>query len=85
MSLDPVLFHLFIATLSLVVVIDAVLSWILPNTNRLPRSFTAPIAGPLCTPFRKLFPPERFGGLEVSHLFAFATLNLVARLLPLGA
>ncbi|MEO1228542.1 MAG: YggT family protein [Myxococcota bacterium] len=70
--------QLLIQALSFVVIVDAVSSWVVPNPSAFPRSITGAIAGPLCAPFRKLIPPERVGGLDVSPLLVILSLNLVA-------
>ena len=83
MAFDPIFLHLLVIAVSFVVVFDALLSWVLPNVKRFPRILTHAVAGPLRAPFSRLFPPSRLGGIDVSHLMAFACLNLLARLLPL--
>lgn len=82
MGFDTTLIHLFLIAVSFVVVVDALLSWLAPDVEQPPRLFTHAIAGPLRQPFRRLLPPSRFGGIDVSWTLAFGTLTLIAGSLP---
>lgn len=71
--------HLLIQAISLVVIVDAISSWVVRSPNAFPRSITGAITQPLYAPFRAILRPERLGGIDVSPLLVLLTLNLLAR------
>jgi YggT family protein len=50
-----------------IIVIDAVLSWVMPQ-DKFPRSLTTQITDPLYSPIRSVLSPEKTGGFDVSPL-----------------
>ena len=77
----PALFVTLLRILEIVLIADAVLSWILPNKEQFPRSLTSQIADPLCAPFRKLLGGDRMGGFDFSPLVALIVLQIMRRTL----
>ena len=61
------------------IIIDAVLSWVMP-ADKFPRSLTTQITEPLYAPFRALLRPERMGGFDISPLLVLFILWLVQQL-----
>lgn len=61
------------------IIIDAVLSWVMP-ADQFPRSLTTQITDPLYAPFRALLKPERTGGFDVSPLLVMFIIWLVREL-----
>jgi YggT family protein len=75
------LFITLLRVLELTLIADALLSWVVPNKEQFPRSFTSQIADPLCAPFRKLIGPERTGGFDLSPLAALILLQVMRGML----
>jgi YggT family protein len=71
------LFIQLLHALEWVIIIDAFLSWVVPNNDQFPRSITSQLADPLCAPFRKVIGPERTGGFDLSPLAAILVLRLM--------
>jgi len=63
-----------------VIIADAVLSWVAPSTNKLPRSITSKITGPLYAPVRKII-GSATGGIDFSPLVVILLLSAAQRLL----
>lgn len=58
-----------------------IISWLpIPRDNPLVRLLNA-LTDPVLEPFRRLLPPEKTGGLDVSPIFALMALQLLSRLL----
>jgi YggT family protein len=75
------LFLTLLTVLEWTLIVDALLSWFVPNKEQFPRSVTSQIADPLCAPFRKLIGPERLGGFDLSPLAALITLQVMHKLI----
>lgn len=65
--------------LSILVIADALLSWIAPDNSRLPRSFTSAIADPLSAPVRAILKPEVTGGIDFSPIVVIIVLNSLSQ------
>jgi YggT family protein len=74
------LFLQLLSVLKWIIIIDSLLSWVVPNNDQFPRSITSQLADPLCAPFRKLLSPERTGGLDLSPLAAILVLSAMHEL-----
>lgn len=77
----PALFVSLLRVLEIVLIADAVLSWVLPNKEQFPRSLTSQIADPLCAPFRRLLGGDRMGGFDFSPLIVLIVLQLMRGML----
>jgi uncharacterized protein YggT (Ycf19 family) len=77
----PALFVTLLQVLEIVLIADAVLSWVLPNKEQFPRSITTQIADPLCAPFRRLFGGDRMGGFDVSPVVVLIVLQIMRGML----
>ena len=55
----------------------AILSWVDPDPNNGLVRFVRVTTEPLLSPFRKLLPPWRTGGIDLSPLLAFLALKLL--------
>jgi YggT family protein len=75
------LFNSIIGLLEIVIVIRVILSWANADTYNSFVRVIYRIADPLLAPFQKLVPPWRLGGLDISPIFAFFTLEFIKRLL----
>ena len=76
--MDLTFFILLIEAISVVVIVDVFSSWIVRDPNAFPRNITQAVAGPLYAPFRLVFKPERFGGIDISPIFVLLGLRFLA-------
>jgi len=65
-------------------VIDAVLSWVMP-VEKFPRSLTNQITDPLYAPIRKVLNPERTGGFDLSPLVLLVLIRVMQSMLRSAA
>ena len=73
------LIHLVIRALIIVIIADALLSWA-PELRYRWRELTRiieSITNPILAPFRRLIPPSKTGGLDVSPLLAIIALQIL--------
>ncbi len=62
-----------------IVIIAALISWVNPDPrNPIVRTLWA-ITEPLFRPFRRLLPPSRTGGIDLSPIFVLLVIFLVSR------
>ena len=72
-----------IDVLQLLIIVDAILSWI-PDARYRFREVTRvieKITRPLMEPFRRLIPPSKTGGLDISPMLAIVALGIIRRVL----
>jgi len=75
--IDPLLWLL--GLLELIIFVRVLLSWVNADPyNPLVRTLVA-IAEPFLRPFRKLLPPWRFNGLDLSPILAVISIEVVRR------
>jgi YggT family protein len=67
--------------LSLIVIADALLSWVSPNPDVPPRSITGMIATPLSAPVRAILSPKMTGGVDLSPIVVILILNGIQKAL----
>jgi len=67
--------------LSLIVIADALLSWVSPNPDVPPRSITGMIANPLSAPVRAILSPKMTGGIDLSPIVVILILNGIQKAL----
>lgn len=63
------------------VIIAALVSWVSPDPRNPIVRFLYVTTEPLFRPFRRLLPPSRTGGLDLSPLFVLLVIYLVSRFL----
>ncbi|MGD8860851.1 MAG: YggT family protein [Myxococcales bacterium] len=68
-------FILLLNGLQLIVFADVILSWVMPDDTKFPRSFTRRITQPLYAPFHAILSPEKTGGLDLSPIFVLLILR----------
>ncbi|PZR39644.1 MAG: YggT family protein [Ectopseudomonas oleovorans] len=68
---------LFLKVFFLALIISVILSWVAPGSYNPGAQLVNQICEPLLAPFRKLLP--NLGGLDISPIFAFITINLIDR------
>ncbi|SFW47009.1 YggT family protein [Pseudomonas sp. NFACC19-2] len=68
---------LFLKVFFFALIISVILSWVAPGSYNPGAQLVNQICEPLLTPFRKLLP--NLGGLDISPIFAFITINLIDR------
>ncbi len=78
------LFLFIINALELLIIADVVLSWIMPDKERFPRSLTTSITDPLYAPIHAVLKPEKTGGLDLSPLIILMLLFFFENLLKGG-
>ena len=76
---DVVLYAL--QALQWLVIIAALVSWVSPDPRNPIVRFLYVTTEPLFRPFRRLLPPSRTGGLDLSPLFALLVIYLASRFL----
>jgi YggT family protein len=76
---DVVLYAL--QALQWLVIIAALVSWVSPDPRNPIVRFLYVTTEPLFRPFRRLLPPSRTGGLDLSPLFVLVVIFLLSRFL----
>ena len=71
--------------LTWLIIIDAVLSWVVPDRGQFPRNITSQITDPLYAPIRSILNPEKTGGLDLSPLIMLILLQVGMQLLRSAA
>lgn len=77
------LVNVVINILELLIIINAVLSWI-PEARYRFREATRvieKITEPMMSPFRRLIPPSKTGNLDISPILAIVALEIIRRIL----
>jgi YggT family protein len=64
-----------------IVIIAALISWVNPDPRNPIVRFLYTVTEPLFRPFRRLIPPSRTGGIDLSPLFVILLIFLVSRFL----
>ncbi len=64
--------------LSILVIAEAILSWVQPPSQS-PRRELSRVTNPLYAPIRALIPPGRLGGLDISPLIVLLLIQLASR------
>jgi YggT family protein len=78
-------FLILLRVLEIIVLVDALLSWVAPNKENFPRSLTSQLADPLCAPFRALVGPDRTGGMDLSPIVVMILLQVMRTLIARAA
>ncbi|HEY7113930.1 MAG TPA: YggT family protein [Thermoanaerobaculia bacterium] len=76
---DVVLYAL--QALQWVVIIAALISWVNPDPRNPIVRFLYGVTEPLFRPFRRLLPPGRTGGIDLSPIFVLLVIFLLSRFL----
>ena len=64
---------------SFVIIIAAVLSWVSPDPRNPIVQFLRMITEPVLAPFRRLLPPWKTGGLDISPMIVLIAIQFVER------
>ncbi len=64
-----------------IVIIAALISWVNPDPRNPIVRFLHTVTEPLFRPFRRLLPPQRTGGIDLSPLFVILVIYLLSRFL----
>jgi YggT family protein len=67
--------------LQIVVIVAALISWVSPDPRNPIVRFLYAVTEPLFRPFRKLVPPSRTGGIDLSPIFVILAIYLLSRFL----
>lgn len=70
-----------LSALKILIFIDVVLSWVMPDSTRFPRNITTQITDPLYAPIRTVLRPERMGGLDISPLIILVLIQVMESML----
>ena len=81
--MGPLLFIL--NALELLIIVDVVLSWVMPNKEQFPRNLTRQITEPLYAPIQAVLKPEKTGGLDLSPLIILVILYFFEGMLARSA
>jgi len=68
---------LFLKVFFFALIISVIVSWVTPSSRNPAVHLVGQICWPLLVPFRRLLP--NLGGLDISPIFAFITINLIDR------
>ncbi|HTR03807.1 MAG TPA: YggT family protein [Thermoanaerobaculia bacterium] len=74
---DVILYAL--RALQWIVIIAALVSWVSPDPRNPIVRFLWAVTEPMFRPFRRLLPPSRTGGIDLSPLFVLLLIYLVSR------
>jgi YggT family protein len=74
-----------LTALQLLIVVDAILSWVMPDSTKFPRNLTTQITDPLYAPIRAILRPERMGGLDISPIIVFMLIKLMQSMIQRAA
>lgn len=66
--------------LKVLIVVDAILSWVMPDSTKFPRNITTQITDPLYAPIRAILRPERMG-IDVSPIVVFILIEVMRQML----
>ena len=64
-----------------IVIIAALISWVSPDPRNPIVRFLYAVTEPLFRPFRRLIPPSRTGGIDLSPIFVILAIFFLSRLL----
>ena len=78
------LFNVILIGLELLIVVDVILSWVMPDSSRFPRNFTTQISDPLYAPIRAVLQPAKMGGLDLSPMIVLLLIQLMQKMLRAG-
>ncbi len=67
--------------LTIIIVVDALLSWVQPDVRAFPRRVTHALTYPLLAPFRTIIPPTATGGIDFSPVLVIFLLIALRRAL----
>ncbi|MCB9745647.1 MAG: YggT family protein [Alphaproteobacteria bacterium] len=70
--------------LTMIVFVDALLSWVMPDPRKFPRSATRAITAPMYAPIHAIIDP-RTTGLDFSPIVLIMFFNWIARMLQSAA
>ena len=70
-----------LTALQWIVIIAALVSWVSPDPRNPIVRFLWGVTEPLFRPFRRLIPPSRTGGIDLSPLLVLAIIYLLTRFL----
>jgi YggT family protein len=73
-----------LTVLQLIIVADAILSWVMPDATKFPRNITTQITDPLYAPIRAILRPERMG-LDVSPIVVLVLIQIMQKMLVRAA
>jgi len=67
--------------LQIIVIVAALISWVNPDPRNPIVRFLYAVTEPLFRPFRRLIPPSRTGGIDLSPIFVLLAIFLLSRFL----
>lgn len=67
--------------LAMLLLADALISWVVRSPNQFPRNYTSRVTEPLYAPLRKVLNPSKTGGMDLSPLIWIIGLQLLANVL----
>lgn len=66
---------------SLLIIVDAVLSWVMPNPDRPPRNITSRLTAPLYAPVHAIVDPRKTGGMDFAPIIVLVAIHFIRRML----
>jgi YggT family protein len=73
--IDVILYAL--TGLQWIVIIAVLITWVSPDPRNPIVRFLWAVTNPLCRPFRKLLPPSKTGGIDISPIFVLLLIFLI--------
>lgn len=67
----------FLNLVSTIVIVDVILSWVMPYPDQFPRSITSRLTAPLYKPFHLLLDPQKTGGFDFSPIGVLVLLAVI--------
>jgi uncharacterized protein YggT (Ycf19 family) len=64
---------------SLLIIVDAILSWVMPDPDRFPRSLTSRLTAPLYAPVHAIVDPRKTGGLDFAPIVVLVAIHFIRR------
>lgn len=67
--------------LKILIFVDVILSWVMPNEEQFPRNLTRQVTDPLYAPIRAIIKPEMTGGLDLSPIAILLLIHFMQNML----
>lgn len=73
--------HFIFEALKMLILVEVILSWVMPDKNQFPRNYLTQLTDPLYRPIRSVLKPEKTGNIDFSPIVIFIGLSLLQSLI----